>query len=284
MSEVENIVRQFIKTSPAGDDTTIVKDIKVLLNNADADKLISSVLREHYTSELGEDAKICGDLKLVQLSNGEFSIVSSYNLSGMKFYDTKQGIQFDYDFINNKAIDIEHRLPNGITVDSSVEKMQSQLDDYVAKYYIERSYGLVIPAESESDNSDELKILIVGEKLNDANYYNGKWASVYTYNVNSGVLNAIVKIKIHYYEDGNVVLNSIEATKVGNVSDISKVIDSIIEFDSAHELSVLQKINTLNENKFKNLRRLMPISRSKIQWGRAIGNYKLGQDVVGGRG
>jgi capping protein alpha len=32
------------------------------------------------------------------------------------------------------------------------------------------------------------------------------------------------------------------------------------------------------------LRRLMPISRSKIQWGRAIGNYKLGQDVVGGRG
>jgi capping protein alpha len=280
MSEVETIVRQIIKTSPAGDDSTIITDIKALLNNVDADKLISNVLREHYTSELQEDIKLSGDIKLVKLGNDKFSLISNYNVHGLKFYDLKQGILFDYDFINGKVIDIENSLPSTIENTDEIKQIQKQLDDYIFEYYNELSYGLVVP---NNNNTDELIILIVGEKLNDANYYNGKWVSVYSLNKNSNELFSIIKIKIHYYEDGNVVMNSINKTNVDTVTNSANLVDSIKTFDSEYELNILKKINVLNEEKFKNLRRLMPISRSKIQWGRAIGNYKLGQDVVGGR-
>lgn len=276
-SEVESIVRQIVKTSPPGDDSTIIGDVKALLNNADADKLIAGVLREHYTTELTEDGKKGGDSKLVRLSSGQHTIVSKYNLSGIKFFDIQQGIVFDYDFINGRVIDVEEGLPPGIDR-KSVEKFQGQLDDYVAAHYNELSHGMVIPGAN-----DGLTVLIVGEKLNDSNFYNGKWAAAYEWDEQSGKLSAVVKVRVHYYEDGNVVMNTAKEEDLGQVSSAAAVIDKIAQYEKSYELSVLKKVNILNEEKFKNLRRLMPISRSKIQWGRAIGNYKLGQDVVGGR-
>ncbi|CAI8500933.1 unnamed protein product [Pichia kudriavzevii] len=251
MSEVESIVRQIIQTSPAGDDTTIIKDIKTLLSNANSDRLISNVLRDHYTQEV-KNIQDCGDMKLVRI-NGDYSIISNYN---------------------QKVIDIESGVPNELK-DESVESLQEELEQYISEYYNESSYGMVIP------HNDGIKVLIVGEKLNDANYYNGKWVSVYTL-ANDGRFSVVFKIKVHYYEDGNVVMNSVNEKEIGQ-STKAQLINDVSRFDNEYELDIMKKINSLNEEKFKNLRRLMPISRAKIQWGRAIGNYKLGQDVAGGR-
>lgn len=272
MSEVESIVRQIIQTSPAGDDTTIIKDIKTLLSNANSDRLISNVLRDHYTQEV-KNIQDCGDMKLVRI-NGDYSIISNYNQKGLKFFDLKKDILFDYDFIGNKVIDIESGVPNELK-DESVESLQEELEQYISEYYNESSYGMVIP------HNDGIKVLIVGEKLNDANYYNGKWVSVYTL-ANDGRFSVVFKIKVHYYEDGNVVMNSVNEKGIGQ-STKAQLINDVSRFDNEYELDIMKKINSLNEEKFKNLRRLMPISRAKIQWGRAIGNYKLGQDVAGGR-
>lgn len=275
MSEVENIIRQIITTSPAGDDKTIIKDIKLLLNNADSDKLITKVLRDQYTSEL---TKTHGDVKLIKLDgDAKFSIVSKYNVKGLKFVDYNHQILFDYDFINNKIIDVEEVQDTDL--DDSIIKLQKQLNDYIIGHYNMTSYGMVIPCDDDDEN--ELKVVIIGEKLNDSNYYNGKWISVYELS-KSGELSSTIRIKIHYYEDGNVAMNSINTKELGTVTK-DNIVNKISEFDSDYEIEILKKVNQLNESKFKKLRRLMPISRSRIQWGRAIGNYKLGQDVVGGR-
>lgn len=213
----------------------------------------------------------------MRLSSGQHTIVSKYNLSGIKFFDIQQGIVFDYDFINGRVIDVEEKLPSGVD-GKAVEKLQEQLDDYIAAHYNELSRGMVIPGANDS-----LTVVIVGEKLNDSNFYNGKWAAVYEWDEQSGRLSAVVKVRVHYYEDGNVVMNTAKEEDLDQISGVGAVIDKIAEYEKNYELSVLKKVNVLNEQKFKNLRRLMPISRSKIQWGRAIGNYKLGQDVAGGR-
>lgn len=273
------MVREMIKTSPAGDDTMIIKDIKALLNNADSDKLLAEVLREHYSSELDVDGAKCGDIRLIKMPDGGRSIISKYNMDNLKYFDTQHKVMFDYDFVGNKVIDIEEGLPSGLAGGSETERLQGQLNEYLLGHYNELSYGLVVADEGVED----LKVVIVGEKLNDANYYNGKWVSVYSYNKSRGEVSGIIKIKIHYYEDGNVVMNSINKEDVGRVGSASELISAIAGFENKYELLMLKKINTLNEAKFKNLRRLMPISRSKIQWGRAIGNYKIGQDAAGGR-
>lgn len=280
MSEVENIVRKIIETAPPGNDSKIIEDIKILLNNSDSDKLISNIIRDHYTREVSINENESGDIKLIKLPNDKLTIISKYNLNGIKFFDIKEGIVFDYDFINNKIIDIEKELPGNNNIDySSVSFIQNQLNDYIKSHYNQSSYGIVIPFEGNKG----LTFIIIGEKLNDSNYYNGKWLSIYQWNVEDNELTSIIKVKIHYYEDGNVILNSNTNENLGKISDADTIIDKITEFEKNYEIKILQKVNILNEEKFKNLRRLLPINRTKIQWGRSIGNYKLGQDVVGGR-
>lgn len=84
---------------------------------------------------------------------------------------------------------------------------------------------------------------------------------------------------IHYYEEGNVRLNFSEeiSENVSNDKNLVKIIENI-----EHKLSlkVIESFNELNQRTFKNLRRLLPITRSKINWGNAIGNYRLGSDVI----
>ena len=275
MSQVEDIVRKIIETSPAGNDEIIVNDIKSLLNNSDSNKLISKLFNEQYTKSLNEG----GDIKLIRLNNGKYSILSNYNYNRdyNKFFDINEEIQFNYDFINNKVIDIENELSSNITINEEINNLQKQLNEYLSECYNDESIGMVIPF------SEGYKIIIVGERLNDSNYYNGKWVSVYSYDNESKGLSNISKIKIHYYEDGNVLLNNIEESDNIGSFQINELINEINKFDTSYETKILKKINELNENKFKNLRRLMPISRAKIQWGKSIGNYKLGQNVIGGK-
>lgn len=39
----------------------------------------------------------------------------------------------------------------------------------------------------------------------------------------------------------------------------------------------------LSEGEFRGLRRMLPITRQKVEWEK-VGGYRLGQDIGGGRG
>lgn len=268
MSEISSIISQFIQTSPPGSNRAIVKDITSLLNEGNATKLIDSKLREFYTSDLTTDDSTSGDFKLVNVNNG-LSLVSKYNLDdkGLKFIDFKRKFKFNFDFYNDKAIDIEP-FEN---VNSELDDLQKKLDVYVSDHYIDQSIGLVLP----NGGSGGYYLIIIGERLNDGNFYNGKWVSMFE--CNDGEVKGLIKVSVHYYEDGNVLLKS---SKECTFKDSDAIMKSVAGVEHEFELGLLQEIGELNETNFKSLRRLLPISRNKIQWGKAIGNYKLGRDVV----
>lgn len=270
MSEVASIISQFIQTSPPGSNRVLVKDIETLLNKENGTKLIDSKLREFYTNELTIDDDKSGDLKLIELNDG-FSLVSKYNLDdkGLKFIDFKQQVKFNFDFYNDKPIDIESIELNN----SELESLQKKLDGYVSNHYIDQSVGMVVPKDG-----NQYQLIIIGERLNDGNFYNGKWVSLFEYNGDNGKIKGLIKVAVHYYEDGNVLLKS--SKEFERETTNLDVIEAIGSIEHEFELGLLNEIGELNENKFKGLRRLLPISRNKIQWGKAIGNYKLGRDVV----
>lgn len=250
MSDIEKIVRQMVSTAPPGDDCGLIESIGAIIDG-ESDKLVERVVRDKYTLD---------DAKLVDV-NGTVAIISPWNVDGLKFRG--DGVKFGYDFIENKVIDVEN-------VENENEQLQRQVNEYVSQFYV-NGCGVV-----SVGTDGGYSVVIVGEKLNDSNYYNGRWVGVY--NVNGDKIDADIRVKIHYYEDGNVILNS--GYKVENVSVDSDVFKSIEGIEMDTEVKILNKVKQLNENKFKNLRRLMPVSRSRIQWGRSIGNYKLGKDAV----
>lgn len=111
---------------------------------------------------------------------------------------------------------------------------------------------------------------------------NGRWRSVYTFDPSSGSLEGTIKVDVHYYEDGNVRL---QTKKPVSVSVASSTGAGIAKEISSTERKYQEELNrgfvSLSEGAFKGLRRQLPVTRQKIEWDKVTG-YRLGQDIGGG--
>ena len=75
--------------------------------------------------------------------------------------------------------------------------------------------------------------------------------------------------------------NNSSTLQSGNlINNASRIVNFINEQENATMVKIIEQFNNLNQKSFKNLRRLLPVTRSKINWGSAIGNYRLGSDVI----
>jgi capping protein alpha len=57
-------------------------------------------------------------------------------------------------------------------------------------------------------NDKVITIAIVSNKYNSPSFWNGRWRSVWTFSLDTRELKGTIKVNVHYYEDGNVQLDS----------------------------------------------------------------------------
>lgn len=178
-------------------------------------------------------------------------IISKYNQEGDYFISPSTGVKFKVDHLKLRASDISQTSSSGSKYDNS-------LSQYVEDQYTQGEYLAL-----------EDHILLKGHKTSPGNYWTGSWRSYYDLESGKGVIN----IDVHYYEDGNVRLQTTKHVDI-NTSDPIK---SIKQEEDKLQLALNKQFLELNETTFKQLRRQLPVTRSKINWGKAIGNYKLGK-------
>ncbi|KAM3440973.1 hypothetical protein NHJ13734_003037 [Beauveria thailandica] len=115
-----------------------------------------------------------------------------------------------------------------------------------------------------------------------ADLTNGRWRSVYTFDPSSGSLEGTIKVDVHYYEDGNVRLQTKKPVSLyvasGTGAGIAKDISST---EKKYQEELNRGFVSLSEGAFKGLRRQLPVTRQKIEWDKVTG-YRLGQDIGGG--
>lgn len=121
-------------------------------------------------------------------------------------------------------------------------------------------------------------------------------------------ISGVLKVNVHYYEDGNVQLNTetpIKTTASGSVyyplssfaalekliltfvflqQDARSLADATVKAidkaESNFHKALETSYNTMGDTTFKALRRVLPITRTKIDWTK-IQNYKSGGDAGG---
>ena len=84
-------------------------------------------------------------------------------------------------------------------------------------------------------------------------------------------------IDVHYFEDGNV------AFKFHKDIEVQEAVNPIVAIKSQEneiEREMGSSFAALNERDFKSLRRRLPVTRSKINWGKGIGTYRLGKNTA----
>lgn len=255
-------------------------------NMAHLDDILAEIVAQAPPGELGE---VAADLSVVvpglsgrsvqNYTNTNWGVFSSsYVASGLnkdknlaKYVDHVRRELFNVDVAKGTAIDVEKWTPD-VVYPEFYDKLVDSLRDYGADHFPLSFAFTVIPDDGKLD------ILLIGERVNADNFFTGRWKAHYA--VESGAVSGAVSVDIHSYEDGNVRLNYDE--KVGDKVDAgaSPIVNFIARTEHAVTLKIVDDFSELNNRYFKNLRRVLPVTKSKVNWGSAIGNYRLGADVV----
>ncbi|KAJ3306482.1 F-actin-capping protein [Kappamyces sp. JEL0829] len=135
----------------------------------------------------------------------------------------------------------------------------SKVSEYTENYY-------PTGASSVYKTADGYAIYIVGNSYNPSNFWYAR-----------------ARLMVHYYEDGNVQLNS---TKEFAANDLPKdahdlaatVIKIIQKSDAMFQTAINNSFADSGVSTFKNLRRALPVTRTKIEWA-SIVNYKVGDEL-----
>ncbi|KAG7192178.1 F-actin-capping protein subunit alpha [Scheffersomyces spartinae] len=263
-SKIEDVVASLVSSAPPGELSQAATDLGALLSGRANQSIINTAL-ESYATEEGA------------IVAGNYVISKHSKLAGStKYIDYVSGKAFNVDLKANKVLDVEdHNVSDKVSSISYFDSLVKALNQYGEDHFPSLYAFNVIP-----DGSD-LHIIIVGQRVNPDNFYTGQWRSHYVVSQGKDTINGDVSLDIHYYEDGNVRLTFGEKLKDTTVSEnASAIVNAIDEFESTTSMTIVGKFEELNQKSFKNLRRLLPVTRSKIQWGKAIGNYRLGSDVV----
>ncbi|KAL3229200.1 F-actin-capping protein subunit alpha [Nakaseomyces bracarensis] len=261
MSDFGTIINQIIKDSPAGEIEEVYKDLVTIAGEASKDTIIDAISEYNVVNTVPVDV------------DGKDVIVSKFNKEGTKFVDPLNKVQFSVDHLHRKGIDVAS-YEKGLDADQ--EQYAKELRLYLGDNFPGKATCAVYPVPNEDSKT---AIIIVSTKYNPANFWNGLWKSEYIYDSSDKSLSGTIDVNVHYYEDGNV---SFKSSKEINETDVSNPINTITKVENTFEEELQVTFSDLNEKQFKSLRRRLPITRSKVNWGKAIGNYRLGRDAAQG--
>jgi len=166
------------------------------------------------------------------------------------------------------------------TADDSVESNQDT-DDNLRKAvqssintYVESAYQSELSAGGVYSKDGKLNIVVTGEKNNLKNFWSGKWNSSWAVSTSgqTAKISGEIKLHVHYFEDGNLQLQSskvVPATDIPfkNENDLADQLTKFIQSqESALQGGLEDMYSNMNNETFRSMRRIMPITRTKMEW------------------
>jgi capping protein alpha len=213
----------------------------------------------------------------VQSPAGHSFLITEHNEVGDgQYVDPRGKIVVKFDHIKQQVLG----QAGGAPADAQ-ESLRAQFDAATLAYQVDH-----YPEGTASVFAKGGKIIVCiqSSKYNPSNFWNGRWRSVYHCQVQGGevVVKGNIKIQVHYYEDGNVQLNTDtnKNFKVAGGADAAKnTVEAIKKLEKAFHTALEVSYNTMGDTTFKALRRALPLTRTKIDWN-MIKSYRVGNQTV----
>ncbi|KAJ2449365.1 F-actin-capping protein subunit alpha [Coemansia sp. RSA 2336] len=251
--------------SPPGEVDDVFNDIRGIVNDdAALQERIEPILAESNTQQF----------YIAELKNDRKVLLTPYNqVKTNEFIDPNTQTQFVFDHLHRK---VTEEWPIESDHSELRSALQQQVDEYTSKHYPSGCATVFVHKEA-------VVTCIVSNRFSPGNFWNGSWRSVWSFDAASGQLNGSVKVKVHYFEDGNVQLD----TQTDFSADIStqdkqvaeRVAQVIKEYEAQFQQSIADGYRQLSERTFKGLRRMLPLTRSKVDWEK-LANYKIGGELA----
>ncbi|KAJ2742185.1 ATP-binding mismatch repair protein [Coemansia sp. BCRC 34301] len=265
----------FLLHSPPGEVDDVFNDIRGLVNDDDA-------LQQHIEPVLAE-SNMQQFLAAEVPEQQSTVLITPYNqVSSGRYLDPNTRTVFRFDHLRRSASDAQEAGED--LVDSETEGLRAGLQRAL-EVYVAAHYGS--GAVSVFSHEGSVVGCIVSNRFSAGNYWNGSWRAVWSFNPRSGQLNGSTKVRVHYFEEGNVQLDTqsdfaADIAVSGEGDALAKsVADRIARFEAEFQQSINDGYVQLAEKTFRGLRRTLPVTRNKVDWEK-IANYKIGGELAGG--
>lgn len=268
--ELVDIANNFLLNSPPGEIMEVVTDVRALLpNESMLNESAPRTFREYNTEQMiivdspGHQHKVL-ITKYGEVAEGEY-------------LDPRGNQVISYDHIKQEVTG-QRKISDEL--DSSLESLRGAFDKAAAEYS-----GQHYPngAATVYGKDGQIIVCISSARFNPQNFWNGRWRSTWTFK--DGELTGHLKIVVHYYEDGNVQLNTDSTQKTnipesGSADAIAQAaLKAIAKIEATYQAALDTSYSTMGDTTFKALRRALPITRNRIDWDK-IKNYKIGNQMT----
>ncbi|KAG0051140.1 F-actin-capping protein subunit alpha-1 [Gryganskiella cystojenkinii] len=266
------IASGFLKSAPPGEINDVFNDVRALV---DDDELLTggimSALEEYNTEELAT----------VEVPGIEGKVIISKHgqIDNERFLDPKTNQTFKLDHLRQSVSDLEPYT----AVDEEIEELRKTIEKDTETYAADRYAEGVVAVYG---TNGVVTVAIVHNRYSPSNYWNGRWRSVWTLNTATSEVKGALKCKVHYYEDGNVQLETskdVEDKLSKSSSEPLKVISkAFLDLIAAAELKYQTALNEsyrdLADDTFNGLRRALPYTRTKLDWNKIL-TYRIGAEL-----
>ncbi|KAJ5907350.1 F-actin-capping protein subunit alpha [Penicillium taxi] len=248
MTTTVEIASTFIEGAPPGELADIVVDVQSLTEGEDIIPLLAPAFERYNESQL-TTVKLPG-------SSQEVGIYPAPPLESQT--------SFEIDHTTQTASAAQSSPLESQNADL-IKSLLKSLGVHAKEHYPNCSYS-VYPIEDDL----AVAIVVVANRYSPKNFWNGRFRAIYQVPVSSSSSTTVtgkLHVDVHYYEDGNVALNT---TKPISLSVPSVSAESIISRIAAAERDYQEELNrafvSMSEGAFKGLRRQLPITRQKVEW------------------
>ncbi|OQR80466.1 F-actin-capping protein subunit alpha, partial [Thraustotheca clavata] len=190
-----------LQSSPPGELRDVAKDVSKLLpagllSDATLNHVMHEYNREHRVSAMTPDG------------THRIAISKETEVDSTHYLDTKSKKIFGFDHINHQLNPNEVQdCPDKFSLPDEPYRLvlQNALDDYSLAQYANQGVVAVV-----STGESEIAIVISTERINLRNYWSGRWTSKWKLQLEgqAATLSGSIDVHVHYYEDGNLQLQS----------------------------------------------------------------------------